>query len=35
VGVVRSPYDGIVKKIKWVEQADRELQVELILIVQR
>jgi hypothetical protein len=35
MGVVRSPYDGIVKKIKWVEQVDRELQVELILIVRR
>jgi hypothetical protein len=35
VGVVRSPYDGSVKKIKWIEQADRELQVELILTVRR
>jgi multidrug resistance efflux pump len=35
MGVVRSPYDGIVKKIKWVEQVDRELQVDLILIVRR
>lgn len=35
VGVVRSPYDGTIKKIKWVEQADRDLQVEVVLIVQR
>jgi hypothetical protein len=34
VGVVRSPYDGTVKRIKWVEQADRGLQVELALIVR-
>ena len=34
VGVVRSPYAGTVKKIKWVGQADRELQIELTLEVQ-
>jgi multidrug efflux pump subunit AcrA (membrane-fusion protein) len=29
VGVVRSPYDGTVKKIKWLGQINRELMVEL------
>jgi hypothetical protein len=31
VGVVRSPYDGTVKKIKWLKQVNRELVVEVIL----
>ena len=32
VGVVRSPYDGLIKSIKWLIQKDQELQIELILI---
>jgi hypothetical protein len=32
-GVVRSGYDGVVKKIKWLGQADQELQVELSVAV--
>jgi hypothetical protein len=31
VGVVRSPYDGTIKKIKWIGQNNRELLVELTL----
>jgi hypothetical protein len=31
MGVVRSPYDGTVKKIKWLNQVNRELIVEVIL----
>jgi hypothetical protein len=34
VGVVRSPYDGKVKKIKWIGQTDQESQVDLILATQ-
>jgi hypothetical protein len=34
VGVVRSPYDGNVKKIKWIGQTNRELLVELTLASQ-
>jgi hypothetical protein len=34
VGVVRSPYNGNIKKIKWAGQADRELEIELTLQVQ-
>jgi hypothetical protein len=33
VGVVRSPYDGTVKKIKWMNQVNQELTVEITLIV--
>jgi multidrug efflux pump subunit AcrA (membrane-fusion protein) len=33
VGVVRSPYNGTIKKIKWVGQADREFFVEMNLAV--
>jgi hypothetical protein len=32
-GVVRSGYDGVVKKLKWLGQADQELQVELSVAV--
>ncbi|MGB7417398.1 MAG: efflux RND transporter periplasmic adaptor subunit [Thermosynechococcaceae cyanobacterium] len=31
--VVRSPYDGIIKSIKWVGQTGQELQVELTLAI--
>lgn len=33
LGVVRSPYSGVVKAIKWLGQVDREIQVELTLNV--
>jgi hypothetical protein len=33
VGVVRSPYDGTVKKIKWLNQVNQELIVEITLTV--
>ena len=33
VGVVRSPYGGAVKSLKWLEQTDQELQVELNLSI--
>jgi hypothetical protein len=33
VGVVRSPYDGTVKKIKWLCQINRELMVELTILL--
>jgi biotin carboxyl carrier protein len=33
VGVVKSPYPGTIKKIKWVVQADQELTVELVIAV--
>jgi predicted alpha/beta hydrolase len=33
VGVVRSPYDGTVKKIKWMNQVNQELTVEITLMV--
>jgi hypothetical protein len=31
VGMVRSPYSGMIKKIKWIGQTNRELLVELTL----
>ncbi|MGA7932072.1 MAG: hypothetical protein WCA35_00685 [Kovacikia sp.] len=34
VGVVRSPYDGTIKKIKWMNQVNQELVVEITLTVQ-
>jgi uncharacterized membrane protein len=34
VGVARSPYDGTVKKIKWINQTNQELTVEVALMVQ-
>jgi hypothetical protein len=34
VGVVRSPYDGTVKKIKWSGQVNQELTVEVTMTVQ-
>jgi hypothetical protein len=34
VGVVRSPYDGIVKKLKWLGQNDQELLVEINVAVE-
>jgi multidrug efflux pump subunit AcrA (membrane-fusion protein) len=34
VGVVRSPYDGTVKKIKWIGQTNQEFFVELTLATQ-
>jgi hypothetical protein len=34
VGVVRSSYDGIVKKLKWLGQVNQELIVEVTLITQ-
>jgi hypothetical protein len=33
VGVVRSPYDGTVKKIKWLGQINQELMVELTILL--
>lgn len=33
LGVVRSPYEGTIKKIKWVGQTDQELVAELTIIV--
>lgn len=33
VGVVRSSYDGTVKKLKWLNQVNRELTVEITLTV--
>jgi hypothetical protein len=33
VGVVRSPYDGTIKKIKWMNQVNQELAVEITLTV--
>lgn len=32
IGVVRSPYSGVVKAIKWLGQIDQEIQVELTLV---
>jgi hypothetical protein len=34
VGVVRSPYDGTVKKVKWSGQVNQELTVEVTLTIQ-
>jgi hypothetical protein len=34
VGVVRSPYNGTVKKIKWVGQVNQELTVELTISLE-
>jgi hypothetical protein len=34
VGVVRSPYSGMIKKIKWVGQVNQELIVEVTLTAQ-
>jgi hypothetical protein len=34
VGVVRSPYDGTIKKVKWLSQANQELIVEVTLTAQ-
>jgi hypothetical protein len=34
VGVVRSPYNGTVKKIKWLSQVNQELIVEVTLTAQ-
>ncbi|MFM7447595.1 MAG: hypothetical protein ACKO24_03225 [Leptolyngbyaceae cyanobacterium] len=34
LGVVRSPYNGAVKKVKWLGQVNQELQIELTLAVQ-
>jgi uncharacterized membrane protein len=34
VGVVRSPYNGTVKKIKWSGQINQELTVEVTLMIQ-
>jgi biotin carboxyl carrier protein len=34
MGVVRSPYNGTVKKIKWLGQVDQEISVELILFFE-
>ncbi|MGF1601774.1 MAG: hypothetical protein ACFCU8_07090 [Thermosynechococcaceae cyanobacterium] len=31
LGIVRSPYPGIIKSIKWLAQKDQELQLELVL----
>jgi biotin carboxyl carrier protein len=33
VGVVRSPYPGTIRKIKWIAQADQELTVELVITI--
>ncbi|WP_404790167.1 hypothetical protein [Altericista sp. CCNU0014] len=33
VGVVRSPYNGTIKKIKWMNQVNQELTVEITLAV--
>jgi hypothetical protein len=33
VGVVRSPYSGKIKKVKWMSQANQELLIELTIIV--
>jgi hypothetical protein len=33
VGVVRSPYGGTIKKVKWLGQTDQELQAELTLAI--
>lgn len=35
LSVVRSPYAGTIKKIKWVGQNDRNLSVELVLITDQ
>lgn len=34
LGVVRSPYGGVVKAIKWLRQVDHEIQVELTLNIK-
>jgi hypothetical protein len=34
VGVVRSPYDGTIKKIKWLGQTEQALLVEAIIAVK-
>jgi hypothetical protein len=34
VGVVRSPYDGTIKKVKWLSQVNQELIVEVTLTAQ-
>ncbi|WP_052128732.1 hypothetical protein [Neosynechococcus sphagnicola] len=31
LSAVRSPYAGTIKKVKWLEQADQNLRVELTL----
>ncbi|NCJ08229.1 hypothetical protein GS597_17290 [Synechococcales cyanobacterium C] len=31
VGVVRSPYDGTIKKIKWLSQTDQDLLTEVTI----
>lgn len=33
VGVVRSPYAGVIQSIKWLGQVDQTLQVELTLVL--
>lgn len=33
LGVVRSPYSGVVKAIKWLGQVDQKIQVEMIIVV--
>ncbi len=33
LGVVRAPYAGTIKKIKWVSQSDQELVAELTITV--
>ena len=34
VGIVRSPYSGRIKSIKWLEQTNQQLQVELIVMTE-
>lgn len=34
LGVVRSPYRGHIKSMKWLGQTDQDLQVELSVIVE-
>jgi dTDP-4-amino-4,6-dideoxygalactose transaminase len=34
LSAVRSPYDGTVKKVKWIEQNDSTIRVELVLDVR-
>lgn len=34
LGVVRSPYSGVIKATKWLGQVDREIQVELTLNIE-
>lgn len=35
LSIIRSPYNGVIKKIKWIGQSDRLLTVELVMLTDR